>query len=395
MESKLQMNSAPASAKFSSLEKQLNKYIIYLFILIFLICILLTLGSLTIWEDSVQHWYLTDIDSGLPARNSMFLNFFTYLVLLNAFIPLSLVVSMELSTFAQRFFMVRPPPCCCSCSCAVCSAETDAEMTAREQIWDDKMKSEEAGPMKNQASALNAELGQIEYVFSDKTGTLTQNKMVFKHCSIQCVVSKMLGFDIQRGAAGRRVYGADVGRAQQDAVRAAIVGRDVPERVRVPAPAGALQRRDPADQRQDGQGRDEQRKPRRGGALPELATRCPVLTWRRVRPGCCCQRLRAGVARRGHGGGQGEGRRADVSAGRGLRVHVGAETDVGADQDAGGRVHSAEQGRGHDDEAAVRGRNARSHHGAQPGAHGCVCEPGVPRAAHGNAQSFQGGVPGL
>lgn len=52
-------------------------------------------------------------------------------------------------------------------------------------FYDNEIFDSEANkPSKSKTSELIEELGQVEFIFSDKTGTLTQNIMEFKKCAI-------------------------------------------------------------------------------------------------------------------------------------------------------------------------------------------------------------------
>lgn len=86
-----------------------------------------------------------------------FLVSYTSLTTNSDFVPISLLVTLEIVKFIQATFIG----------------------------WDATIYDEEKDmPTKAQSSNLNEELGQVEYIFTDKTGTLTQNIMEFKKMCI-------------------------------------------------------------------------------------------------------------------------------------------------------------------------------------------------------------------
>lgn len=84
-------------------------------------------------------------------------NLLTFLILFNNLIPISLQVTLEVVRFMQAIFI--------NMDIKMYHAESDTPAMAR-------------------TSNLNEELGQVRYIFSDKTGTLTRNVMEFKRCAI-------------------------------------------------------------------------------------------------------------------------------------------------------------------------------------------------------------------
>ncbi|XP_054165882.1 probable phospholipid-transporting ATPase IA [Oppia nitens] len=155
-ETKLMMNSSvQAPIKRSNVEKITNKQTILLFAILLFICIISATASY-IWKKQNQdHWYLWGLDDKLSSN--YFFVLLTFIILYNNLIPISLQVTLEMVRFIQASFINADIEMYCE--------ETDTPAMAR-------------------TSNLNEELGQVKYILSDKTGTLTRNVMEFKKCSI-------------------------------------------------------------------------------------------------------------------------------------------------------------------------------------------------------------------
>ena len=156
-DTKIMKNSPKARTKISSIEGIMNKQIIFIFIFQAILGLIAACFSLYML-NSTDYNRIPYINNKKNYGLKYFiLRLGTWIVLLNNLVPISLLVTMEMVKYIQGFFI--------SWDC---------------QIYDRKNKQ----MTKVQTSTLNEELGQVKYIFSDKTGTLTKNYMQFKKMSI-------------------------------------------------------------------------------------------------------------------------------------------------------------------------------------------------------------------
>uniref|UniRef100_A0A671M3E5 Phospholipid-transporting ATPase n=1 Tax=Sinocyclocheilus anshuiensis TaxID=1608454 RepID=A0A671M3E5_9TELE len=161
METKMALNYQGKSQKRSAVEKSINAFLlVYLCILISKAVVCTTLKY--VWqskEGQDEPWYnqknQKEKDTNMYLK--MFTDFLSFMVLFNFIIPVSMYVTVEMQKFLGSFFI-----------------------TWDKDFFDPEI---QEGALVN-TSDLNEELGQVEYVFTDKTGTLTQNNMEFIECCI-------------------------------------------------------------------------------------------------------------------------------------------------------------------------------------------------------------------
>ncbi|KZF26576.1 phospholipid P-type ATPase transporter [Xylona heveae TC161] len=151
-ECKIRMNATKnPRIKAPALQARVNRIVIIIVIFVIVLAIFNTVAY-QIWSNNVEDksWYLTNADvSFFPILTS-------FIIMFNTMIPLSLYVSLEIVKLAQMFLM------------------NDVDM------YDDVSNT----PMEARTSTINEELGQVSYLFSDKTGTLTENTMRFRKMSV-------------------------------------------------------------------------------------------------------------------------------------------------------------------------------------------------------------------
>ncbi|KAM3305924.1 phospholipid-transporting ATPase 2 isoform X1 [Capsicum chacoense] len=155
-ETKLGMSRGIPEPKLTAMDAMIDKLTGAIFVFQIVVVIVLGIAG-NVWKDTEARklWYVQYPTEGpwyellvIPLR---------FELLCSIMIPISIKVSLDLVKSLYAKFI----------------------------DWDNEMVDPETGTPSHAANtAISEDLGQVEYILTDKTGTLTENKMIFKRCCI-------------------------------------------------------------------------------------------------------------------------------------------------------------------------------------------------------------------
>lgn len=159
-ETKIMLNSGETPSKRSRVDRQINPQTILNFAILACLCLIAGFGGALYYrgfqfdQSPFIGIYPSDYDEPFIAG---VVTFFNCLILFQNLIPIALYISLEITKTAQSFLIHADQE----------MFDEDTGKSAQPKSWN-----------------LCDDLGQIEYIFSDKTGTLTSNMMEFRKASI-------------------------------------------------------------------------------------------------------------------------------------------------------------------------------------------------------------------
>ncbi|KAK5601583.1 hypothetical protein CRENBAI_023767 [Crenichthys baileyi] len=163
-QTKVMRNCGKLRVKRTQLEEVFNKVVIGIVLSVLLASLLLAIGGgVFSYQVMSQRGFLSALVVDSNPVYSGFLVYWSYIILLSPAMPIALYITFEvIHTIHSKFIG-----------------------------WDLEMYWQQADrPAEARNTSLSEELGQVGHLLSDKTGTLTQNRLLFRQC---CIAGEIYG----------------------------------------------------------------------------------------------------------------------------------------------------------------------------------------------------------